>query len=98
MASVPYAAVNADHIFYHSSNADMCFLHSDAEMGKSAFNLFLEFYTLDRDFSYYSDVKNNNWIKIGFKYLVLAGFVVSFFFYLAFEAANFNGRKQAAKI
>lgn len=61
---VPYDSVNSQHIYYNQSNANLCFLHGNADVTISPFRSFMEFYTFDRDFDYYSDVNRNDWFKI----------------------------------
>lgn len=82
---MPYESVKAGHVYYHSSNADMCFLHPGAEMNPSSLKTLLDFYSFGSDYSYYSDARSNDWGKIIVKYIAAILLLITIALYLLFE-------------
>lgn len=82
---VPYDSVNSQHIYYNQSNANICFYHGNADVTISPFRNFIQFYTFNRDFDYYSDVNRNDWYKIVLKEVALMLFIFGFVLYLVAE-------------
>ncbi len=85
---VPYDSVNSQHIYYNRSNANLCFLHGNADVTVSPFRNFMEFYTFNRDFDYYSEVNRNDWLKIVVKEIAALLFIIVFACYVSAEIKN----------
>ena len=92
---VPYDSVNSQHIYYNQSNANLCFLHGNADVSISPFRNFIEFYTFTRDFDYYSEVNRNDWGKIIVKEAAILLLILGLFFYISIELKyKFGKHKQ----
>ncbi|MBC7587181.1 MAG: hypothetical protein H7178_02390, partial [Chitinophagaceae bacterium] len=83
------------HIYYNQSNANLCFLHGNADVSISPFRNFIEFYTFTRDFDYYSEVNRNDWGKIIVKEAAILLLILGLFLYIFIELKyKFGKHKQ----
>ena len=85
LSNVPYNSINAKHIYYNSSNANICFIHPGADLKESWWANFIDFYSFNRDYDFYSDVNSNNWFKIMIKETFFFLNVLLLIAYLFFE-------------
>lgn len=90
--NIAYNTINAPHIYYNQSNADLCYLYADADVTISPVRNLIQFYTFSRNAGYYSDANRNNWCKIVIKEVALLSLFVLFAIYLF---AEFRNRKSA---
>ncbi len=74
---LPYDSVKQGHVYYHSSNADMCYLHPGIKMNPSKLATLVEFYLPRQDLSFYSDTKSNNWTKIIIKSVAMILLIIN---------------------
>lgn len=74
---LPYDSVKQGHVYYHSSNADMCYLHPGIKMNPSKLSTLLDFYIPRQDLSFYSDTKSNNWTKIAIKSMAMILLIIN---------------------
>lgn len=85
LKTIAYDSINNLHIYYNQSNANLCFLKSDANVTNSTLRTFFEFYTFSRDVDYFSDVNQNNWFKIFIKEVFAMLLIFTFILYFLFE-------------
>lgn len=82
---VAYNSINSQHIYYNQSNANLSFLHGNADVTYSRFRNFIEFYTFNRDSDFYSDINRNDWCKIVLKELMIVLFLLVSLTYILIE-------------
>jgi hypothetical protein len=85
---VAYDSINNQHIYYNQSNANLSFLHANANVTNSSFRSFIEFYTFNRDGDNYSEVNRNDWCKIIVKEFLAILFLLIFLIYCIAEIRN----------
>jgi hypothetical protein len=82
LQKVSYDSFSYWHWYYNRNNANLCYLHPGAGVQDGKWNYLKDFYSFNRNFDFYSDINQNDWIKIIIKMMAfypVLGVVLAYF-------------------
>lgn len=83
------------HRYYNRNNANLCYLHPGSSVQDGKWNYLKDFYSFNRNYYFYSDENENDWLRIMVKMIAFYSFVIGTIAYVLWEIKSF--RKASVK-
>ncbi|GEO08468.1 hypothetical protein SAE01_09640 [Segetibacter aerophilus] len=94
LKEVRYDSLSYWHSYYNRNNANLCYLHPGTGVQDGKLNYVKDFYSFDRNFDFYSDINQNDWMKICIK---LAAFYLMLIVALTYFVWEINRNRKIDK-
>lgn len=99
LKKVSYDSLSYWHWYYNRNNANLCYLHPGTGVQGGKWNYFKDFYSFNRNFDFYSDVNENDWMKIIIKMISFYLMLIVAINYILWELKTLvNSRKRPTAV